>query len=341
MRAYSIVVTNPNTGALVTTVSSPPSGATYASFANGVNLPGALNIELDVPAAAFATPGGDAGAFVKIWGVSIAEILQAADLNGMFVQVYAGMMKGLPLAKPAQYGLIIEGTINQAFGNWVGTEMSLDWVVVADMGSADAPKNIILNWVQGQTLQSALQATLATAFPSAKVKFAISGNLVAPESIVGYYATVEELARDVLAASRYVINDPNYLGVQIFQQQGSFSIYDGTSPTAPKPIAFEDLIGQPTWIDQGVVQFKTVLRADFIVGDFVSFPKVLATTSAASAPPFGSGLKNKSSFDGTFQLTDVHHYGDFRQSDAAAWNTTFNATSAEAQVNAANAPVGT
>ena len=341
MRAYSIVVTNPKTGEVIRSASSLPDGkATYASFSNGVNIPGALNVELDVPTSAFATPTGP-GAFVKVWGVSLQEILQASDLNGMRVEVYAGMIKGLPLAKPEQYGLIVEGTINQAFGNWVGTEMSIDWVIVADMGSADDPKNIILNWAQGQTLQSALEATFATAFPGAEVSYAISDNLVAPESITGYYATMEQLSRDVLAASLSIMNDPNYQGVAIFQHGGSFSVYDGTSPTSPKPIAFEDLIGQPTWIDQGTVQFKCTLRADFQVGDFVSFPKVLATQTSAGAPPFGSGLKNKSSFDGTFQLTDEHHFGNFRQPDAASWNTTFNATSAQAQANAANAPVAT
>jgi len=339
VRAYKIIITNPATGEVIkpTSQTGITDNVSYTSFVNGVNIPGALNVEFDVPFSAFATPTGP-GAYIKIWGVSLAEVFQAADLNGMSIEVYAGMIKGLPLAKPEQFGLIAQGTINQAFGNWLGIEMSIDFIVVADMGTADAPKNIILNWAQGQTLQSALTATFATAFPNAPVTFAISGNLVAPESIVGYYATVTELAKDVLAASLYIMNDPTYLGVQIFQKGGAFSIYDGTSAGTPKPLAFEDFIGQPTWIDQGTVQFKCNLRADLSVGDYVSFPTVVATQTASGASPFGSALKNKSSFEGTFQITDGHQFANFRQPPGESWNTTFNAIPASAAAIAANTP---
>lgn len=341
MRAYSIVIKNPKTGEIVKPASLAPLGlnATYASFdGNGINLPGALGIEIDAPVSAFATPTGP-GAYLKIWGVSLAEIYQASDLNGLSIEVYAGMQKGLPLAKPKQYGLIFAGSINKAFGNWINTEMSLDLIDVADMGSPDAPKNIVLDWAQGQTLEAALTTTLANAFPGYTSTFSISADLVAPESIVGYYSSMVDLAKDVLAASLYIINDPTYTGVQIFQQQGAFSIYDGTTPTTPTILAFEDLIGQPTWIDTGTVQFKTVMRADLVLNDYVSFPTVAATQTAGGAPAFNSGLKNKSAFSGTYQITDIHHFGNFRQPDAASWNTTFNAIPAQAQANAASAPV--
>ena len=37
---------------------------------------------------------------------------------GMTIKMWVGMSKGLPLAKPAQQGLVLEGTVWQVLGNW-------------------------------------------------------------------------------------------------------------------------------------------------------------------------------------------------------------------------------
>lgn len=50
---------------------------------------------------------------------------------------------------------------------------------------------------------------------------------------------------------------------------------DGAGSTPPKTVAlaFQDLLGQPTWIQANTVTFQTVLRGDINYGDKVTFPK--------------------------------------------------------------------
>lgn len=324
MRYYSIVIINPATGQVVVPVSLAALGskATYTNYVNGQILPGGLGIELDVPVAPFATPAG--AGYVKVCGVSLSEIFQGNDLEGMLIDVYAGMQLGLPLAKPAQAGLIVHGVISQAFGNWIDLEQSLDLIVVADAGTSTAPKNLILNWRKGATLASALATTFKAAFPNASVDINISPKLVSTSDEVGYYASVTQLATFVLSASKSLLKDQNYPGVGIAGSQSSFKIYDGTVKPATKAIAFEDMIGQPTWIGPATVQFKTTMRADLTIDDVVTFPPAVTTATAGGTAPFGSGLKQKSTFQGTFSIIDVHHFGNSRQPDGYAWNTTYN-----------------
>jgi hypothetical protein len=89
----------------------------FTSYENGQNIPGALQVELDIPVAAMHSPG-NAGAFVKIWGVPLSMISQASNLNNKAIKVYGGFQKGLPLANPKQAGLLVQDYTYQSFGNW-------------------------------------------------------------------------------------------------------------------------------------------------------------------------------------------------------------------------------
>src|SRR5262245_52455639 len=106
MRYYSIVITDSGGNLIQTASSVPGSGATYTSYAGGRSIPGALQVELDVPVTAYAAPIG--AAFVRVWGITVAEISEATQLNPRYagdgtatyfnVKVFAGMQRGLPLA---------------------------------------------------------------------------------------------------------------------------------------------------------------------------------------------------------------------------------------------------
>lgn len=295
--------------------------ATYTSQVNGKTDPGALNIELDVAAFNFATPIGNA--MIRVWGVSLQTISQASDFNGANVKLYAGMAKGLPLANPQQQGLILQGTVFQAFGNWIGTDMTLDLVVVTDGGATQSnPANIVLDWKKGTPLADAIKNTMATAYPDYQVDININQNLVLTQDEPGYFQTVEQFAEYVKQVSLSIIPQ-NYSGVDITLQGKKFVVYDGTTQTNPKLIAFQDLIGQPTWIDPFSVQANCVLRSDISVGDFIKFPQTQTTTTAQSQ----SQARDKSTFQGTFQVDMVRHVGNYRQPDGGSWITTFNAHS--------------
>ncbi len=327
MRYYSIVITDPSSGGLLTTASSlPGSGATYSSFANGQTVPGALNIELDVVGYPFAQPKD--ASYVRIWGITVEEISQAIQFGatpagpGKTIAIYAGMQKGLPLANPAQAGLIAQGEIFQAFGNWISTDMTLDFILYPPLGSPTSPKNVVVDWKAGTPLAQAIANTLATAFPAYKQDIKISPKLVLAHDEPGYYNSIVEFAQWVLDVSQDIKVAPDYPGVSITLSQNTFRVYDGTTQTTPKLIAFQDLIGQPTWIEDGLLVFKTVVRADLQVGDYVQIPPAVVTTTAAAA---NSLLNLKAAFQGVFQINDVHHYGNFRQPDADAWTTRFEA----------------
>lgn len=318
MRYYNIVISNPTSGAVV---------KSYTSFANGKTIPGALDIEIDIPVVPFAVPAG--AGFIHIKGVSLQDIGQASDLNGSAISVYGGMQAGLPLANPAQAGLLAQGFVFQAFGNRIGTDQSLDLVIQAGIGTTVTPKNIILNWKKGTTLATAMASTLSTAFPSYQQNINLNSNLVLPADETGYFQTLAQFAAYVKSVSANIVGG-TYQGVDIIITETTVSAYDGSTPANPTQINFTDMIGQPTWIDPLTVQVKLVMRADLVLGDSIQFPQTQVTQTAAGAAPAGSSLNQKSAFQGVFQIGQMRHVGSFRQPDAASWVTVIDAFSAQA-----------
>ena len=291
---------------------------TYTSFKNNITIPGALNIEMDIPVYELGLPMGMA--YLKIWGISLQDISSATDLANFDINVYAGMQKGLPLANPKQNGLILNGTIYQAFGNWQDTNMTLDFVIYPNIGTSNEPKNIVFTWAKGAFIGDAIKQALATPFPNYKPNISVNPGLVASENFTGYYDSVIQLAKDLNTISSSIVKKKNYRGISVTVQENAFNVYDGTTITEPKKIEFTDIIGQCTWIDFATVQFKAIMRADLKVGDYVKLPPGQVTLGAQS---FAS-LKDKLTFNTTsnaFQIIRIRHVGNFRQADASAWVT--------------------
>lgn len=303
-------------------------GPTYTSFANGRNLPAALTVNFDIPVAPFASPMQN-GAFIKVWGISLQDIAQAKDLTGKNIKVYGGFQKGLPLANPAQAGLLVQGYIFQSFGNAIGTEQSLDLIVMPGVGPASGtnkrdPKNIVLNWKQGSSMADAVKNTLSVAYPGFTASININPKLVLLHDENGYYENVSQFAAYINATSKAIIGG-DYQGVDILLTEKAFSVYDGSQTsggTSAKTVDFKDLIGQPTWIESPSIQFKCPMRADIKVGDKVTMPKTNVTNTAQAQ---SSLVNQKVSFQGTFQIASVRHVGDFRQPSGDSWATVFNA----------------
>lgn len=343
MRYYNLEITNSQTG-------NPVLGADGSKFgpwssllpaakgdpnAIGGNNPGALRIKFDIPVYSFDSPMG--GGYVRIWGIPLTVLYQASQFNPSpdwsqycDIKLYAGMSKGLPLANPAQSGLIVDGAIQQAFGNWQGTEQTLDFIIVpsggtyGNYGSPQFPKNIVMNWQQGQTIGDAASNALTSAFPGAKITGAdqLNSALTLPYSQQpGFYQSVEQFANYLKNTSQSIVNGSSgpsaYSGVRIIPTQNGFSLFDGTNQGTPKQIAFNDLIGQPTWLSPLTLNFKTVLRADLSVGDSIKMPVTNTVTTAASA----SQYRNKSTFQGTFEISSIRHLGDSRQPSGDSWVT--------------------
>lgn len=324
-----LLVFNSRTGRF-DTQGADSTGFTYTSYANGQTIPGALAIELDIMSYPFGIPGGNS--WVRVWGISIGEIGQASDLTGKSIEVYGGMQKGLPLATAAfddnQSGLLAQGIIFPAFGNWIGTDMTLDLIVQPGpgVGTNSAPVNIVVEWAAGTPMADALRNTLETALPGFEVEIRISEDLVLNNDETAFYRDMTQFAQWVKALSKNIIGGETYPGVDMAMLSRSMLVFDQTTEVEPKQIRFNDMVGQPTWIDAGVIQLTCMMRADVKLGDWIRLPQ--AVQPIISAPP--QALVNyKSAFEGVFHVQSVRHTGQSRNPDATAWATLIDAVNPE------------
>jgi hypothetical protein len=331
MRFYRIVITpqapaSGTTGASGAALGGLTGPLIFTSQANGKNDPGALDIEFDIPVTSYALPMGGAG--LKIWGIPLQTISQATNLNNANIEVYAGMAPGLPLATALAptAGLIAQGSVLPAFGNWIGNEMSLDLILWPPLGTPKNPKNIVINWQKGMKLSDAIASMLGTAFPGFTSNINISPNLVLSQDSPAFYESMEQFARWVRQASQSIMGSKDYQGVKIAVKGKTINVFDGTGgaaggTTSAKQIKFQDLIGQPTWLGLNTIQFKCPIRADIGVGDMIKLPPTQTiSTEASSRVP-----RSNSVFQGGFEIQRIRYVGHFRQKDAYSWNSTFDA----------------
>ena len=297
----------------------------WTSKVNGQADPGALLIEMDVILAAEHTVLPNS--YIRIWGISLQNIGQASNLNGLAITVSGGMQAGLPLANPKQAGVLFKGTVNQAFGNWQGTSQTLDLLAIAAPPTLAAitqqqvPLNLSFHWPQGTALKDAIAATLRAALPDFKQNISIDTAIVYSEDAAGYYWTLPQFGTFLNKLSKSIKKSTDYPGISIVVQGDTIKVTDGTITVfAPKSIKFTDLVGQPTWIGPQEISVKCVMRGDINVGDKVTLPKGQVTTTAASLSQFRQG----SVFQGTFFVAGVRHVGNSRQPDANAWVTIFD-----------------
>ena len=295
---------------------------------------GAMHVLFDLPVTAFDAP--QASFYVEIRGVDIATISQASDLQGWQVKIYGGMGKGYPLAKPDQAGLLVVGSVFQAFGNWQDTNMSLNLLVqpfTKPLNETNYPK-LTWHWQKGQKITDAISQTFKAALPDYGLDFtAVGNNLTAGSDDIGFYGDIPSLAQVISSVSTAANPDTSYQGVKFYLRNKTFYFYDNGTSRDPKKIEFEDMIGQPTWIGPGRVMMQTVMRADINMNDVITMPAFNQNGSNQTLAGYGtiaatqaSGIipKRKSLFQGNFTVTGIRHIGDSRNPDGAAWVTVFN-----------------
>jgi hypothetical protein len=333
MRRYEISITDQDGKPKIVT---GPNGiqlfnGTFTSTdASDNTIPGALHIEIDAPVSVYNSPLG--GASLAVYGIGLPLLSQAADFNPSIdrtkycnIRISAGMAKGLPLANPDQYGVILQSRIEQSFGNWQDTSQTLNFIMVQPEG----PLNFSFKCPNNGFLGDAIRTTLTNVFPTATININISDRLVLPEEMSTSYYTLSEFTRAMYSRSKSIYNDANYPGIQISNNNNIIEVYDFTVKSTDNPIQiqFEDLIGQPTWLSPGVLTFKTIMRYDVKIGSEIIMP----TQSNASGnrglvvttPESYSQYKSTVVFSGTFKVQLIRHLGSFRQPDANCWVTLF------------------
>lgn len=293
-------------------VGQTSTGREWTSHPNGVYDPNYWQVEFDiltVPAHEFA-----GASTISIYGVSQEDLLQAQTFWERPLAIHAGMVSGLPLAGHS-HGLIAQGQIVQSFGNWVGTDERLDFVVYP--GYTKSP--LTLEWRAGQPLSQAINNAWAITYPNVPVTFSATDHVL-PYDVVGSHKTLASFAIPIFHKTASLVP----YGIQIVQRKDGFFVFDGTVPTTPIRIQIEDMIGQPIWIAPNRMQVHLVMRADIQVGDFIEMPKALqnyagiVTTSPAATPSF---MKYRSDFQGQFLVKSLRFLGDSRSDNGEVWST--------------------
>jgi hypothetical protein len=188
-----------------------------------------------------------------------------------------------------------------------------------------APLNLIHNMAPNMPLRGAIQETLSKAFPRGGANVLISGALKLPYQDAGMYQNLQQYAQYINNLSQSLGGIKKYPGVQFSAHTNTINVWDTTSTLGRGIIEVIDLIGQPTWIDQNMINIKTVLRGDIHCGMTVTLPPTLLALSQGAIIPGapGSVQKTNVSFTGTFVVWRVLHIGDFRNPDGAGWSSNF------------------
>ena len=319
------------------------SGAQWTSQVGGQNDPNALDVAFDITLAVGNKSLPSSG-HVQVFGIPLSVVSQASDFNNKRLQLYAGYGQGLPLAneQAPHYGLILDGWIRPCFGNWILNNLSVNFVVQPSsttggskggLGGPTDVKNIVHNMPSGTPLSTAIKNALSVAFPGASLNINISPKLVLNYPDWGFHQSLEQYGNYLKALSHSILGTPNtsgYAGVAVAVQGNNIKVHDGTVKGSAIAIKYEDLIGQPTWIDLNTVQVTTVLRGDISPTGSggttqITLPQTLTTmteqgASASLANGGFTGLNgNLLTFQGTWDVQSVRHIGRFRDPDWSAW----------------------
>lgn len=335
-RYYKLTVTPTSSGGKTSTPT------TWANKDGNKAILNAQRIEFDLSVVTGATPAG--GAWVRVWGPTREQIQQASDFNGAAIELYGGMQNGLPLAtqtvQDGQPGLLISGTVFQAFANWQGTIQTLEFQIIpapldaavtsdparkaASVGAPPPPQNFSFLWLQGSSLTTNIQDVLQQAYPGCTVNMSASTDITLLHDESGVFTDIRTFSAYILGISRD-IKGPNYSGINITASgTNTFLVFDNTKTNGSvTKVTMFDLIGQVTWLSAYTATFATVLRSDINIGDTVTFPP-LAEAQAVTTGESQSQARTKNTFNGNWQITAfVRHVGDSRAPDAESWVSVF------------------
>ncbi|WP_337049952.1 hypothetical protein [Serratia fonticola] len=325
MRYYRIEITDSNGKRLT------DAAGNEFFWDSSTNPAGALNVSLDLPVMAEDVNVG--GGMVIIGGLPLSMLSQSVNLWLATITIEAGFKPGLPLASAQPMpGMIVQGQIWNPYGNWEGTQQTLNLVVNPSSSLDDTGKPIALAFdgKRGEKLADVLRRCLTKGYPKKKINIDIHHNLVLAEDMPALpFNKLSDLARMIKDNTPGMLNIPGYSGVQIVTQSGQINVFDSSSqPSDHRVILPQDLIGQPTWNGFNQVSFKTPLRADLRVGDRISLPQNIvdgpASLLALSSAQSFSQQQTQVNFSGQFYVSSMRHIGEYRNPSGTAWVTTFD-----------------
>jgi hypothetical protein len=331
MRYYNITISPPTAN---------PSQFTPFSFSsqtNGIDNYSCLQVDLDIYQTSFDQYSSNG--YVRLMGVDLKQLNSSANINPQItadgskinlckIKVEVGMSKGLPYANPKQRGVVLQGGILQAFGNWQGTTVSLDMVLAPIAVDQNAQNNITFSLKKGQELTDAVKLALQNSYKNAdgtpaNVVGSFSQGLKYTEDAPAQHFNLFSLASAVKRISKQINPNPAYTGATITATNTGFYLTDsGITPSATKVIEFTDVIGNLTWLGINTISAKVVMRGDLNVGDYISFQSSIPISNIINNQ---SQYRNKIAFNNVFYVTKLHHVGSSRNFDGNSWVTVIEA----------------
>lgn len=351
--------------------SSFGSSTTFTSHPGGIFNPNALNIGFE----GYVIPAGDSQKnlmTLTIWGLPVKMLGQASNFNPnnqndvYTVEIKAGMSVsgpglGLPLAvsQAPERGYIYKGYIQQAVGNWEGTEQTLTFLLGPNPDVLSlAPKGgIQLSWQFGDTIQTAvtnmIQPIQSKQGESYNVTFrggaGLTFNLMADFPFFGNYETLDQAIAAIAANANAIYDNSQgtpgtlpsddetitvtknatttnqYPGLNFLISNLNIDVWD-TPSTKVVVLKIGDMIGQPAWVDKQYLTVKLVMRGDIVPGMQVQFPPAAQIGAPWAQIPInvagGTGLafpNTQATFQGIFSVQEVYNFGNYRDPGGSAW----------------------
>lgn len=298
---------------------------TWDSAPGGNPDPNALAVDLDIDVTSVDAPMN--GSFVRIWGLGLRAISQTKKYYGKDIEVHGGFARGLPLAKPQQFGLLTKGIVTQAYGSWEGVAQYLDLVITpggaipcaAGPNPMPPKKKLVLNWKKDQMLEEALKETLRSGYPEMQSEINLQEQLKADQDHVHYASSLDQLGYYLRRLTQQMVGG-KYPGVSIDPSSGKIKVWDKNQ--GGKSIQFDDLIGMPMWVGPQTIQAKTMMRGDIKVQDKITLPQTFVNSSQSGAP-VGSFIDRQMSFTGDWDVQEIRHIGSSRAPSGDAWVSIF------------------
>jgi hypothetical protein len=131
----------------------------------------------------------------------------------------------LPVAAPTDLSGLV-GNITAGLGPASGIVSQ----IFGGGGTIANPLNLIHNMMPNMPLSAAIQQTLKTAFPGAKINMSISPGMLLPTQDAGMYQSLTQYAAYINQLSQSILKIPGYTGIQMSSHGTSLDIWDIFSP---------------------------------------------------------------------------------------------------------------
>lgn len=307
---------------------------TWTSAPGGIPDPSALLVEFDCITGPLRSPVLP-GSRITVHGISLKYLDQAQNFAPVLtsqtgqqsqfwsLRLDAGFIApGLPLEDTAHTGTIIEANVIESYGNWIGTDMSLTFVV----GPFNPHGNFTMSWRKGTPLADALHTTLDPVFGAGNVKVTLASTYVSAWDKLPSHETLTGLARWLYADTKDQPGGP----VTVNWSRGQVAVTDRASSTASPvvhQVQWTELMGQPTWVASNTLSVQLVMRGDLVVNDYIELPQSINGHAASGQPSLvtvsvdnTAAIKYQSTFGGRYQITQLRYLGNSRSTDSTGWS---------------------